>query len=79
MLQKLLASIFLGFLVAALMMYVAWEHNSQCEIYCEGSVNWLYWLSIGFSWFLPVSISTFLFASLISKIVRKRSENESAT
>ena len=44
-----------GLLVAAAMMYVAWQHNPQGEIYDESGVDWGYWLIIGVTWFLPTA------------------------
>jgi hypothetical protein len=52
-------SAFVGFgvgaVVAALAMWAAWSHNMQGEIYNEVGIDWLYWLLIGLSWFLPSS------------------------
>ena len=35
------------------MMYVAWQHNPQGEFHDTAGINWLNWLAIGFSWFIP--------------------------
>ena len=45
----------LGFAVAAFMMYVGWQHNSQGEFHEESGVHWGYWLFLGFSWFIVVT------------------------
>jgi hypothetical protein len=45
-----------GLSVAAVMMYVAWEHNLQGEIHNEDGVSWAYWFLIGLSWFIPVAV-----------------------
>ena len=37
------------------MMWIAWTHNPQGEIYSEGVINWPYWLGIGISWQLAIS------------------------
>jgi len=34
-------------------MFLAWQHNPQCEVHCEGVIHWGYWLEIGASWALP--------------------------
>lgn len=51
----------LGIAVGAVMMYIAWDHNPQCEIQCvhEG-VHWGYWLLLGASWFILTFASTFV-------------------
>jgi len=46
----LFGSIF-GSLIAAVMMYVAWQHNVQGEIHGDTGINWQYWLLIGMTWF----------------------------
>jgi hypothetical protein len=45
----------LGLAVAALMMYIGWQHNSQGEFYDETGVHWGYWLFLGFSWFIVIT------------------------
>jgi hypothetical protein len=39
-------------LAAGVIMYISWQHNPQCEIHCEGKINWGYWLLLGFSGFV---------------------------
>jgi len=44
----LIISACVGFVVAGLLMWVAWEHNPQCEIHCaEQGIDWVYWLTLG--------------------------------
>ena len=69
--KNLIISSALGLLVAALMMSVAWQHNSQGEIHSDGVIDWNYWLLIGFSWFLPVFIISGLFGWLIVRLLRQ--------
>ena len=45
----------LGLAVAAFMMYVGWEHNSQGEFHDETAVHWGYCLFLGFSWFVVIA------------------------
>ena len=45
----------LGLAVAAFMMYVGWQHNSQGEFHNESGVHWGYWLFLGFSWFIVIT------------------------
>ena len=70
---------FLGILVAACAMYVAWSDNPQCEIHCQGHIDWKYWLFIGASWFIVVFVSTFALVESVSFLVKRRAKNESAT
>lgn len=44
----LIISACVGFVVAGLLTWVAWEHNPQCEIHCaEQGIDWVYWLTLG--------------------------------
>ncbi len=65
---KLLASIVCGIIAAVLMMYIAWEHNLQCEIRCEGYIDWEDWSLVGVSWFIPVFVSVYVLLWVISRI-----------
>lgn len=49
-----------GLMVAAVIMYIAWDHNAQGEIHNEFGVSWGYWLLIGLSWFVPVAAASSL-------------------
>lgn len=48
-LRLLLAfSSLLGVLLGGALMWMAWQHNAQCEIHCpELGVDWGYWLVLG--------------------------------
>ena len=48
-LRLLLAfSSLLGVLLGSALMWMAWQHNAQCEIHCpELGVDWGYWLVLG--------------------------------
>ena len=48
-LRLLLAfSSLLGVLLGGALMWMAWQHNAQCEIHCpELGVDWGYWLTLG--------------------------------
>ncbi len=65
MMKVIPGSVVAGLLVAAFMMKAAWQHNAQGEIHMDGAVDWGYWLLIGGSWFVPVSIITGALLSLI--------------
>lgn len=51
--------------VAALMMYVAWQHNPQGEFHDAEEVHWAAWLAVGWSWFLGLWVP---FAALASAL-----------
>ena len=38
--------------IAALMMYVGWQHNSQGEFHEQGVIHWAAWLAVGWTSFL---------------------------
>ncbi len=45
----------IGLALAAFMMFVGWQHNSQGEFHDETGVYWGYWFFIGFTWFIAVT------------------------
>ena len=51
-----------GLVVAAFMMYVGWQHNSQDEFHDQTGVHWRYWLFIGFTWFISVTFVPYALA-----------------
>lgn len=42
---RLFLSAIFAAVASALIMYVSWQHNPQCEIHREGVVHWGYWFS----------------------------------
>jgi hypothetical protein len=46
---------FIGALVAALMMYIAWDHNPQLAFHEDGIIHWGAWLTIGVTWFAAIA------------------------
>lgn len=61
----LIISVCVGLLLAGLLMWMAWDHNPQCEIRCAGQgIDWGHWLALGaagwllgfFGCMLPVSV-----------------------
>jgi len=65
----------IGSLIAAFMMYAAWQHNPQCEFHCEGAVNWWHWLSVGASWFVACSFAAFVVGLSVRKLASKLVSN----
>jgi len=66
--NNIIISTVIGLIVSLLMMDVAWKHNPQCEIHCEGVINFSYWILIGISWFIMTFIVVFIFTILVRKI-----------
>jgi len=64
--RTLLLSTLVGTILATVMMYVAWKHNAQGEIYTNETIDFSYWFTIGFSWFLLGFIVMFLLMRIIS-------------
>jgi hypothetical protein len=64
-----------GLIAAALMMWIAWQHNAQGEIHNQATgIDWPYWLLIGASWFvvfsgIPILVSLVLW--LRSRLFRR--------
>ena len=63
--KNLIISSTVGLILALLMMYVAWEHNPQCEIVDDGVINFKYWIEIGFSWFIVAFVIVFVVINII--------------
>ena len=68
--RRLLLSVLAGVFVGAVMMYLAWEHNPQCEFHCEGTIYWGHWFLIGVSWAIPVVVVLFIVPLLVMGIIR---------
>lgn len=60
-----------GLSIAALMMYVAWQHNPQGEFHDESAVHWLAWISIGAGWLVAVAPPVALVVGGLSAITRR--------
>lgn len=74
----LLASLFLSFIFSLAMLFFAWLHNAQGEIYSDTFDVW-YTLLIFCSWFLPLFLGfslVFLCVSLIKKNKRVCETND---
>ena len=69
--NSILVSSVIGLTLAFLMMYVAWEHNSQGEIHENEVIHFDYWITIGFSWFILAFIIVFLLMTIVKKIIHK--------
>ena len=65
---RLIVSTLFGLIAGSLIMYVSWQHNSQCEIHCEGVVYWGYWFSLGAFAFLPVFLFIFVLSWVFGNV-----------
>ena len=72
----------IGVAVAAFMMYIGWQHNSQGEFHDETGVYWGYWLFLGFSWFILITGIPYAIALALSirrSIIRSRDARSTPT
>lgn len=37
----------LAVVFGAIMLFITWQHNPQCEFHCEGTIYWSNWLPYG--------------------------------
>ena len=65
--NNIIISTIIGLIISILMMYVAWKHNSQGEIYSEGVIDFSYWILIGMTWFSMTFIVVFIFILIVKK------------
>ncbi|SDX01231.1 hypothetical protein [Marinobacter mobilis] len=47
----LMVAFIAGLTVTCGALYLAWQHNPQCEYHCEGVIHWSNLLPLGLSWF----------------------------
>jgi len=45
-------STIVGVMLAFVMVYIAWQHNPQCEFYCKDEIFYSRILILWFSWFV---------------------------
>ena len=67
-----------GLLIAGISMFIAWNHNPQCEIHCDGVIHWGWWFLIGGIWLFIGFIVSFVgqfIIQKISKLIGNASEN----
>lgn len=63
-----------GALIGLVMCYIAWLHNTQCEIHCDGFIDWIYLFLIWLSWFIVTGAAGGICISLLLylfKLVRR--------
>ena len=59
-------STIIGLIVSIVIMYIAWKHNSQGEVYSEGVIDFSYLILIGITWFSITFIVTLIVKKLTS-------------
>jgi len=69
---SLLFSGLCGVLIAAIMMFVAWQHNPQGVIFDQAGVHWKYWMVLGCFWFALAFLVIFLPFLMLKIIVYYR-------
>ena len=66
-------SLCVGLLLGGLVMWMAWQHNAQCEIHCaEQGIDWVYWLTLGAGGWLLGFFPCMLSASVLILLFKKR-------
>ena len=66
--SNLIISTTVGVILAMLMMYIAWKHNPQYEIHDKEVINFWYWITIGFSWFILAFVVVFVLMTIVKYI-----------
>ncbi len=46
-----------GALVGLVICSIAWQHNPQCAIHCDGIIEWQYLFQLWLFWFAVVGIA----------------------
>ncbi len=62
--SNIIISTIMGLIVSITIMYLAWEHNSQGEIYSEEGINFSYWILMGMTWFSMTFVVVFIIKKL---------------
>jgi len=65
-----ISALSVSFAGSLLIVLAALQHNTQCEFYCDGRIDWNYTLTVFASWFLillPLALAISLFGWFIVK------------
>ena len=68
--NSFIASTIVGTIVSFFMMYVAWEHNPQCEFHCEETIHFKSLIIVGLLWFVVGFISTLIISRIFNFIYK---------
>ncbi len=66
--NNIIISSTIGIVLALFMMYIAWEHNPQCEIHEKEVIDFEYWFTIGISWFLLAFVVVFILMTIVKYV-----------
>ena len=66
-----------GVVVAALPMYMAWDHNPQGEFHEDGHIHWRHWLLLGFVYGFPMWLVSAAVAAAVLDAWRGQRESDS--
>lgn len=71
LLISLAISLALGLPVGVGAMYLAWQHNPQCELHCaEQGIQYGALFGVGTSWVMMVSVSSFIVGGVLPASIR---------
>lgn len=70
LLTSLKISTLIGVVIGIIMCFIAWQHNSQCEIHCDGFIDWPYLFVLWASWFFVTFVAGGVCISLILYLFR---------
>ena len=70
LLTSLKISTLIGVVIGIIMCFIAWQHNSQCEIHCDGFIDWPYLFVLWASWFFVTFVAGSVCISLILYLFR---------
>jgi len=68
--KAILYSLIFAFIFGIYLAYIAWQHNPQCEIHCEGYINISYLIMIFASWFFVSFVIIFPCIFIIIKVAQ---------
>ena len=77
--RKFKVAVVFSSLVSSFMLYVAWQHNPQCEFHCNGSIEWSNIVVLIFSWFVPVFCVSYLAPLAVALLFFRKGHSASDT
>ena len=64
----------LGMIVGFLMCYIGWQHNPQCELHCDGFVDWRSLFHLWLTWLVIVFVVGMMINLLLFTIYSVRNK-----
>ncbi len=66
-----LVSVGIGLVSGAMLMWIAWQENSQCEIHCaELGIDWSHWLVLGGAGLIFGFVGSMLLGAVLILVLR---------